>query len=47
MKVSFQGKIRKVTQWPASMDELRNAVTNEFAERAIIEEFDQNSFKMS
>lgn len=38
MKVSFNNKIRKVTDWPQTMDELRKLVSRKFTERSMIED---------
>lgn len=38
MKVSFNGKIRKVSTWPESMDDLRKVVSRKFTERSMIED---------
>lgn len=47
MKLSYEGKIRKVAKWPATMAELRQAANKQFAERCLIEEFDTSQLKMS
>jgi hypothetical protein len=38
MKVSLEGKIRKVTNWPESMEDLRKVVSRKFTERSLFEE---------
>lgn len=47
MKVSFQGKIRKVTNWPETMDDLRKVVSRKFTERSLIEDYDESQLSMS
>lgn len=47
MKVSLEGKIRKVTNWPESMDELRKVVSRKFTERSLFEENDESQLKTS
>ena len=42
MKVSLEGKIRKLTNWPESMDELRKVVSRKFTERSLFEENDES-----
>lgn len=38
MKVSYGGKIKKVSEWPESMHELRKVVSRKFTERSLIDE---------
>lgn len=38
MKVSYDGKIKKVSEWPESMQELRKVVSRKFTERSLIDE---------
>jgi hypothetical protein len=35
MKVSFQGRLRKVKQWPKTMDEFRRAISRKFTEKVL------------
>ena len=43
MKVSFEGKVRKVTEWPVNLDELKKIVSRKFTERSLIEEYTDES----
>lgn len=47
MKVSFEGKVRKVSSWPETMTDLRKVVSRKFTERSLIEDFDESQLKMS
>lgn len=38
MKIGFQDKKRKLSEWPVSLDELRKVVSRKFTERNLIEE---------
>lgn len=42
MKVSFGGKVRKVSNWPESMDDLRKVVSRKFTERSLLDDFDES-----
>jgi hypothetical protein len=35
MKVNFQGKLRKVAQWPSTMDEFRRVVSRKFTDKVL------------
>ena len=41
MKVSLEGKIRKVTNWPESMEDLRKVVSRKFTEWSLFEETEE------
>jgi hypothetical protein len=39
MKVSFEGKVRKITEWPENLNELRKVVSRKFTERSLVEDY--------
>ena len=38
MKISFSGKIRKLTNWPESLIELKKVASRKFTERSLIDD---------
>jgi hypothetical protein len=38
MKVTFNGKVKTVPQWPESMQDLRKVIGRKFTERSLIQE---------
>jgi hypothetical protein len=42
MKVSYHDKKRKITEWPASMAELRKVISRKFTERHLLDDVDSS-----